>query len=173
MITLNEQINIPVPFEKLCAWADNFEEEFVKWSPYHLECELLDGNLETGSRVRFYEIGMGKDYDVTGTIIESYRDENRFKFVFQSDKKTAFITFEGKKTEAGCHFSHTESFGMTTAIIGTIMNFLIFKILYRKKADWQLIRDDMILDNKYLYEILTENKYPERITVEELKENRK
>ncbi len=116
---------------------------------------------------------MGMDYDVSGTIIESYRDENRFKFVFQSDKKTAFITFEGKKTEAGCRFSHTESFGMTTAVIGKIMNFLIFKIIYRKKANWQLIRDDMILDNKYLYEILTENKYPERIPVEELKENKK
>lgn len=173
MITLNEQINIPVPFEKLCAWADNFEEEFVKWSPYHLECELLDGNLETGSRVRFYEIVMGMDYDVTGTIIESYRDESSFKFVFQSDKKTAFITFEGRRTGEGCHFSHTESFGMTTPIIGTIMNFLIFKILYRKKANWQLIRDDMILDNKYLYAILKENKYPKRITVEELKSNRK
>jgi hypothetical protein len=30
MITLNEQISIPVPFGRLCAWADNFEEEFVK-----------------------------------------------------------------------------------------------------------------------------------------------
>lgn len=100
---------------------------------------------------------------MTGTIIVSQRDENNFKFVFQSDKKTAFITFEGKRTEEGCHFSHTESFGMTTPIIGPIMNFIIFKIIYKKKANWQLIRDDMILDNKYLYDILTEGKYPERI----------
>ncbi len=173
MITLNEQISIPVPFERLCAWADNFEEEFVKWSPYHLECELFDGNINAGSRVRFYEVVLGMDYDVTGTIIVSQRDENNFKFVFQSDKKTAFITFEGKRTEEGCHFSHSESFGMTTPIIGPIMNFIIFKIIYKKKADWQLIRDDMILDNNYLYDILTQNKYPKRIPLEKLKENKK
>ena len=49
------------------------------------------------------------------------------------------------------------------------MNFLLFKIIFRKKCNWQLIRDDMILDNKYLTEILTEGKYPERIPVERLK----
>jgi hypothetical protein len=27
MVNLNEQISIPVSFEKLCAWADNFEKE--------------------------------------------------------------------------------------------------------------------------------------------------
>ncbi len=52
---------------------------------------------------------------------------------------------------------------MTTPAIGAIMNFLIFKVFFRKKANWQFIRDDMILDNRYLYEILTEGKYPERI----------
>lgn len=173
MITLSEQISIPVPFESLCAWADNFEEEFVKWSPYHLECNLFDKSISAGSRVRFYEIVVGMDYDVTGTIIESQRDENFFRFVFQSDKKTAFITFEGKRTEKGCVFSHTESFGVTTPFLGVIMNFLIFKVFYRKKANWQLIRDDMILDNKYLYDILTQGKYPERIPIEELKETKK
>ena len=57
---------------------------------------------------------------------------------------------------------------MTTPVIGPIMNFLIFKVFFKKKADWQLIRDDMILDNRYLAEILTEGKYPERIPPEEL-----
>lgn len=49
------------------------------------------------------------------------------------------------------------------------MNFLIFKVFYRKKADWGLIRDDMVLDNGYLRNILTQGKYPERIPVEELR----
>ena len=49
-----------------------------------------------------------------------------------------------------------------------IMNFLIFKVFFRKKANWQLIRDDMILDNRYLYDILTEGKYPERIPLDKL-----
>ena len=57
---------------------------------------------------------------------------------------------------------------MTTPVIGVIMNFLIFKVLFWKKANWQLIRGDMILDNRYLYEILTEGKYPERIPLDKV-----
>ena len=56
-----------------------------------------------------------------------------------------------------------------TPVIGPIMNFLVFKVFYRKKGDWNLIRDDMILDNRYLIEILTEGRYPERIPLEQLK----
>lgn len=48
------------------------------------------------------------------------------------------------------------------------MNFLIFKVFFKKKANWQLIRDDMILDNRYLRDILTEGKYPERIPLDKL-----
>ena len=54
-------------------------------------------------------------------------------------------------------------------IIGPVMNFLIFKVLYKKKANWQLIRDDMILDNMYLSSILTSGKYPERIPADKIK----
>ena len=48
MVTLIETANIPAPFEKLDAWVDNFEEEFVKWSPLHLECELFDKGVKKG-----------------------------------------------------------------------------------------------------------------------------
>ena len=37
MVILTEQIEIPAPYEKMEAWTANFEEEFVKWSPYHIE----------------------------------------------------------------------------------------------------------------------------------------
>lgn len=88
---------------------------------------------------------------------------------FQSDKKMAFITFEGRRTDTGCRFYHTEAFGMTTPVVGTIMNFFIFKVLYRKKADFSLIRDDMRLDNLYLKNILTKGEYPDRFPAKELK----
>ena len=39
MVILTEQIEIPASYEKMEAWAANFEEEFVKWSPYHIECK--------------------------------------------------------------------------------------------------------------------------------------
>ena len=138
MVVLTEQIEIPAFYEKMEAWAANFEEEFVKWSPYHIECNLYNGNYHAGSKVRFREIVMGLDYDVTGTITECEQDKNHFSIVFQSDKKTAFITFEGKRTETGCHFSHTEAFGITTPVIGAIMNFLIFKVFFRKRQTGSL-----------------------------------
>ena len=71
MVVLTEQIEIPASYEKLEAWTANFEEEFVKWSPYHIECNLYNGNYHAGSKVRFREIVMGLDYDVTGTIDRS------------------------------------------------------------------------------------------------------
>ena len=169
MITLNEQIDINASFERLLEWKDNFKEEFVRWSPLHLECDYLSGSINKGDKIRFEEIVMGLDYDVTGTIIESECDDNYFKFVFESDKKTAIIIFEGSATENGCHFSHTESFGMQTPIIGPIINFLFFKILFKKKANWDLIKQDMILDNYLLKDILENHKYPNRLTMEEIK----
>ncbi len=168
MITLTEKVEIAAPYERLEAWVDHFEEEFVRWSPYHIECEFYDGGCQVGNRIRFREIVMNLDYNVTGTIKECERDKDHFRIVFQSDKKTAFIIFEGSRTKAGCLFSHTEEFGMTAPLIGPVMNFLIFKVFYRRKADWKLIRDDMILDNRYLTEILTKGKYPARIPLEKL-----
>ena len=91
MVILTEQIDIPAPYEKLEAWVANFEEEFVKWSPYHIECNLYNGNYHAGSKVRFREIVMGLDYDVTGTITECEQDENHFRIVFRSDKKTCLL----------------------------------------------------------------------------------
>ena len=41
MVVLTEQIEIPAFYEKMEAWAANFEEEFVKWSPYHIECNQI------------------------------------------------------------------------------------------------------------------------------------
>ena len=84
MVVLTEQIEIPASYEKMAAWTANFEEEFVKWSPYHIECNLYNGNYHAGSKVRFREIVMGLDYDVTGTITECEQDENHFRIVYHS-----------------------------------------------------------------------------------------
>lgn len=97
MITLKEQVDIPAPYERLETWIDNFEEEFVRWSPYHIECELYDGGYQVGNRIRFREIVMNLDYNVTGMITEYERDQHHFRVVFRSGKKTAFIIFEGGK----------------------------------------------------------------------------
>ena len=46
-------------------------------------------------------------------------------------------------------------------------------MFYRKKADWKLIRDDMILDNHLLSDILTKGEYPKRISPEDLRNSDK
>ncbi len=79
---------------------------------------------------------------MTGTLTDVERDDDHFRIRFKSD--------------AG------------TPVIGPIVNFLLFKVLYRKQCTWQLIRDDMVLDNKYLREILRTGTYPKRIPVEKL-----
>ncbi len=164
MVTLKEPVDIKAPYERMEAWANNFQEEFVRWSPYHTECEMYDGGYQKGMKVRFREIVGGLDYNVTGFITDCEQDNDHFRIVFQSEKKTSFITFEGQKTADGCRFIHTEAFGLTKPVIGPILEFFTFKVFYRKWCNWKLIREDMILDNKYLNDILTEGKYPERLT---------
>ena len=97
MVVLTEQIEIPASYEKMEAWTANFEEEFVKWSPYHIECNLYNGNYHAGSKIRFREIVMGLDYDVTGTITECEQDENHFRIVFRSRRSSPLKEKERKQ----------------------------------------------------------------------------
>ena len=83
MVILTEQIEIPAAYEKMEAWTANFEEEFVKWSPYHIECNLYDGNYHAGSKIRFREIVMGLDYDVTGTITECEQRQGAISLILR------------------------------------------------------------------------------------------
>lgn len=116
----------------------------MRWSPWHLECRLLSGN-----------------------IVESERDAEHFRFL--RDAGPAKIPFEGGRTPEGCVFPHTEAVGLRTSVIDPLVSFILFRSLYRKKANWQIIRGDRILDNEYLTQILTKGSYPEQISLEELK----
>ena len=68
----------------------------------------------------------------------------------------------------GCRFTHTESFGWDRPVIGPVLEFFIFRVFFRKWSDWKLVREDMILDNQYLRDILTEGKYPKRTNLDSL-----
>ena len=165
MITLCEKKDIPAPFEKLTAWADNFETEFVKWSPYHLECEMPDG-IREGARVRFREIVAGLDYDVSGKIVACERSEDAFSFTFVSDKKSAKIVFEGERTPSGCRFTHTESFGLMKPVIGPVVNFLFSRCFTERRRTgsssatiWCLT---MIIFTTFLRKANIPTEYPSR-----------
>jgi hypothetical protein len=51
-------------------------------------------------------------------------------------------------------FTHIETFGSKKPVIGGFLNFLLFKVLARKKANWDLILNDMKEDNENLKKIL-------------------
>ena len=162
MVTLHECIDIHAAYEKLHCWVNDLEREFVPWSPYHTKFELLDNTTTIGSRLRFTELVEGIGYDICGIIIENHESEDYFCFKFRNNNNTAVITFEGIRTQEGCRFTHTEEFGVRTRLTGPIINFLLFKVFFRKKANWRLIQDDMIRDNLYLKTILEDGHYPER-----------
>ena len=72
--------------------AANFEEEFVKWSPYHIEHNLYDGTYQVGSKIRFREIVMELDYDVTdNTVNESLLGDGKNDSDRTSSKEGRFI----------------------------------------------------------------------------------
>ena len=78
MVVLTEQIEIPASYEKMEAWTANFEEEFVKWSPYHIECNLYNGNYHAGSKIRFREIVMGlPDEKGVRQIVDQHHEHRR------------------------------------------------------------------------------------------------
>lgn len=93
MVILNEQIDIQAPYEKMEAWAANFEEEFVKWSPYYIERNLYNGTYQVGSKIRFREIVMELDYDVTGnTVNESLLGDSKNGSDRTSSEESRFIS---------------------------------------------------------------------------------
>ena len=55
---------------------------------------------------------------------------------------------------------------MATPVMGLVMNFTDIQGVLQEKANWQLIRDDMIPDNRYLTDVLTEGKYPDRTVLD-------
>ncbi len=52
-----------------------------------MECDLFDKSINAGSRVRFYEIVMGMDYDVTGTIVRVMRMQILSNLFFKAIRK--------------------------------------------------------------------------------------
>ncbi len=64
------------------------------------------------------------------------------------------IYFIGEKQDDKVRFTHVEKFGLEAPIIGSIIYFLLFKVITRKKANWDLILNDMKKDNIRLKELI-------------------
>jgi hypothetical protein len=154
MITLKDSIEIETSIEELYNWFMNLEVNFTKWHPNHKKFERLTGGDEVGDVIYFEECVSGIWYKIKGEITVKEKNKDNFRLEFKTMSGIGRISFITKKTEEGCIFTHIENFGLETPLIGSIINFLLFNVIARKKANWDLILHDMKEDNKNLKQIL-------------------
>ncbi|BDZ68120.1 SRPBCC family protein [Methanobacterium ferruginis] len=159
MITLKDSVTINTTLEKLYNWLINLDENFVKWHPNYVKFEKLTGSMDVGDWIYFEENVNGTIYKIKGKITRKEINKNGFRVDFKTNSGLGHITFMAEATESGCVFTHIESFGLETPIIGNIINFIIFRVLVRKKANWDLISQDMKEDNVNLKRILETGQY--------------
>lgn len=159
MIVLRDSIEIATSIDELYTWFLNLEENFVDWSPYHTEFKKLNGGLRVGDKIKFVEVVNDIEYKVKGVIKEDKKTEDSFTIIFETASGLARIYFIGEAIDSGCRFTHIEEFGMKDSFLGKIVNWLIFDLLIKKKADWDLILEDMKEDNLYLKNYLETGEY--------------
>ncbi len=162
MIKLKDSVDLNVPLNNLYDWLKSLDENFEKWSPYHEYFRKITGGLDVGEKIQFKELVMGVPYDIKGIIQENQKSDTGFRIMFETMSGLAHIYFIGENTETGCRFTHVEEFGKPDTLFGKIFNWFLFSVIAKKRANWQLIADDMKEDNMYLKKILESGVYPEK-----------
>jgi hypothetical protein len=154
MVTLRESIDISAYLEEVYDWLLHLDENFTKWNPKHNSFEMLSGGLDVGDTVRFSETVQGISYNIEGTIRKNEKDDKGFQIMFETKAGLGRIWFIGERTDFGCWFTHKEEFGRPDTFFGRIINWLLFEVIAKKRANWELIREDMEEDNECLKRIL-------------------
>jgi hypothetical protein len=150
MITLKDSIEIKATPNKLYNWFMDLDKNFTKWHANHTKFEKVTGGTDVGDTIYFEESVGGILYKIKGEITGKEQNGNSFRLDFKTMSGLGHISFTADATEDGCIFTHIERFGLETPIIGSIVNFLIFNVLARKKANWDIILKDMKEDNENL-----------------------
>lgn len=158
MIVLKDSIEIKASIDSVYHWFLNLDKNFVRWdNVHHTDFKLLSGGIEAGDKIYFEEIVGGVKYAIKGKIVEKTKSDEKFVFAFKTSSGMGRIYFIGEKRDDKVLFTHVEEFGLKTPVIGDAVNFLLFKVIARKKADWNLILDDMKKDNVRLKELIEKN----------------
>ncbi len=168
MITLKDSIEINTSLDNLYDWINNLDEHFIDWSPYHTEFKKLTGGLEVNDILQFTEVVDNTPYNIKVKILKKEKTDNDFIVYMQTTVKLANIIFMGEKTKTGCKFTHIEEFGLKDTPFGKIGNWLLFEVIAKKQANWDLILGDMKEDNLYLKNYLETGKYGYEGKVEHL-----
>ena len=161
MVALKDTVEISVPLNVLYNWLQALDKNFVKWSPYHEYFHKITGGFNVGDKIQFKERVMGVYYDIKGIIQKHEISDDSFQIVFETMSGLAHIYFIGESIKSGCRFTHIEEFGKPDTFFGRIFNWFLFDVIAKKRANWQLIKDDMEEDNMYLKQILETGVYPE------------
>jgi hypothetical protein len=157
MITLEDSIEINTTVDQLYEWLMNLDSNFTKWNVNHKKFEKVTGGNSVGDLIYFEQCVGGVWYKIKGEITENEKSVDGFRMQFVTMSGFGTITFIGQRSGTGCRFTHIESFGSKRPLIGGVINTLLFKVLFRKKANFELILSDMKEDNTNLRSLLEGN----------------
>lgn len=160
MIKLKDSVDIAVPLDSLYTWLQDLEKNFVLWSPSHEYFRKVSGGFDVGDTIQFKELVRGVSYDIKGVIKQHEKNENGFQIIFETMSGLGHIFFIGEETSEGCCLIHIEEFGKPDTFFGKIFNWFIFNVFAKRRADGQLIKDDMAIDNLYLKKLLESDLSP-------------
>jgi hypothetical protein len=149
MITIKDSIEIKTTPERIFDWFENLDKHFTEWHPNHKKFVKVTGGMNEGDVVYFEQCCEGRWFKVKGKITKMEKNKKGWR----AELKTllAGITFIAEAKGNICIFTHIESFGFETPVIGTIVD-LLLKLLYHSVFD--IVKRDMIEDGKRLKEIL-------------------
>lgn len=150
MVILEDSVAIGVPLDVLHEWISRLDEHFAKWHPNHTDFRLLSGGTTVCDTVCFEELVGSIPYRITGTIVKNEKTDADSHFTLETKYGLSRISFIGKKDGDGCVFTHTERFGLPDILWGRFVNFMLFRVLFRRRANWNLILEDMKQDNRNL-----------------------
>jgi hypothetical protein len=154
MITLKDSIEIDTRVDQLFDWLMNLDKNFTRWNSNHKKFEKITGGNDVGDVVYFEQCVGGIWYRIKARIIDKEIRKESFRIVIKSTTGLGIISFSAKATENGCIFTHVEEFGMKDSVLGRIVNYLVFRVLARKQANWNLILQDMKEDSVNLKKIM-------------------
>ena len=158
IVNIRDSITINTTIAAVSDWFENLDTNFVRWNVRHKEFKYLTGGKAVGDKVFFAQCVEGVWYKVKAVITEKQMDDNLFDLTVKSTTGLGVITFRAEKQPDGSVlFTHIESFGARRSFFGNFVNWLFFKALFPKQANWELIKQDMQEDDRNLKKILERN----------------
>ena len=152
---LRDSITINTTIAAVSDWFENLDTNFIRWNIRHKEFKYLTGGKAVGDKVYFAQCVKGVWYKVKAIITEKQMDDNLFNLTVKSTTGLGVITFRAEKQpDDSVLFTHIESFGVRRSFFGNFVNWLFFKALFPKQANWELIKQDMQEDDANLRKIL-------------------